>query len=94
MPESHRLTNPSCNVLRLPEVLRRFPVSRATLLRSLERGDFPAPIIIGKRCRGWIEADLIAWLEQRRNHGDGMSVCLALCGLRDELEGRQTARVA
>lgn len=58
--------NPHCNVLRLPEVLKRIPVSRATLQRSLDRGDFPSPIVIGKRCRGWIEADLIHWLDQRR----------------------------
>jgi predicted DNA-binding transcriptional regulator AlpA len=77
MPESQRLTNPSCNVLRLPEVLRRIPVSRATLLRSLDRGDFPSPIVIGKRCRGWIEADLIAWLDQRRQNGEGMGVSLS-----------------
>jgi prophage regulatory protein len=69
--------NPYCTVLRLPEVLRRIPVSRATLLRSLDRGDFPPPIIIGKRCRGWIEADLIAWLNQRRQHGEGMGVSLS-----------------
>jgi predicted DNA-binding transcriptional regulator AlpA len=68
--------NPHCNVLRLAEVLKRISVSKATLLRSLDRGEFPAPIVIGKRCRGWIEADLIAWLNQRRQHGEGMGVSL------------------
>jgi prophage regulatory protein len=68
--------NPHCNVLRLTEVLKRISVSKATLLRSLDRGEFPAPILIGKRCRGWIEADLIAWLNQRRQHGEGMGASL------------------
>lgn len=68
--------NPHSTVLRLPQVLKRIPVSRDTLLRSLARGEFPRPIVIGKRCRGWIEADLIEWLEQRRQHGEGMGMSL------------------
>jgi len=29
-------------------------------------GDFPAPIKIGKRAVGWLEAEVHAWLESRQ----------------------------
>jgi prophage regulatory protein len=73
---SEHLSDPSphCTVtiLRLREVLKRISVSRSTLLRSVARGDFPRPVLVGKRCRGWIEADILHWLNQRRQSGDGI----------------------
>ena len=72
MPEHSHLC--TVTILRLPEVLKRLSISRSTLLRSVERGEFPRPVLVGKRCRGWIEADIVHWAEQRRTAGDGIRV--------------------
>lgn len=47
--------------LRLPEVLARIPVSRATLYRWISQGRFPEPIKLGPRCSAWLRAELESW---------------------------------
>ena len=41
----------SLRLMRLPEVLRITGFSRSTLLAMVARGDFPAPLRIGRRGR-------------------------------------------
>lgn len=45
------------------EACTGFP--RSTLYLKIARGEFPKPIKIGARAVGWIEADVIAWIESR-----------------------------
>lgn len=45
-------------LLRLPEVLRRLPVSRSTLYDGIKIGLYPAPIRLGKRTVAWRERDI------------------------------------
>jgi prophage regulatory protein len=47
-------------------VLELFPVSVPTLDRYVRSGTFPAPIKYGQRGVKWIEAEVLAWLEQRK----------------------------
>lgn len=50
-------------ILRLPAVLARTGLSRATLYRKISRGDFPRQIKIAERCSGWRESAVTRWLE-------------------------------
>ena len=49
-------------VLRLPTVKARTGLSRSTIYLRVSRGAFPAPVPLGGRAVGWIEAEVNAWL--------------------------------
>jgi prophage regulatory protein len=51
-------TQRSDRLLRIPEVLAIFPVSRTTWFDGVRRGKYPRQIKIGKRCVAWREADI------------------------------------
>jgi predicted DNA-binding transcriptional regulator AlpA len=50
-------------LLRLPEVLAAFPVSRSTFLKGVKEGRYPAPVRIGSRAVAWRAADIRALIE-------------------------------
>ena len=54
-------------ILRLPAVLDAVGVSRTTLWRRVQAGDFPAPVRLGgarARAMGWRRADVERWIEE------------------------------
>lgn len=52
-------------VLRLPAVLDKTGLARATVYSHIAQGAFPAPIKLGARASGWIEAEVDDWLSAR-----------------------------
>ncbi|MFO8058444.1 MAG: AlpA family phage regulatory protein [bacterium] len=46
------------NLLRLREVLQRFPVSRSTWYSGISEGRYPPPVRLGKRAVAWRESDI------------------------------------
>ena len=49
-------------VLRLPAVKARTGLSRSTIYLRVSQGAFPAPVSLGGRAVGWIEAEVNDWL--------------------------------
>lgn len=47
-------------LLRLPEVLRRYPVSKSKWYSGIKAGDYPAPVAIGPRNKAWRSSDIDA----------------------------------
>lgn len=45
-------------LIRLSEVLDRYPVSRSTLYKQIKQGVFPRPIQISDRSVAWIESEI------------------------------------
>lgn len=45
-------------LLRLPEVLSRFPVSRSQWYRGVKTGQYPAAVKIGQRSAAWPEHEI------------------------------------
>jgi predicted DNA-binding transcriptional regulator AlpA len=45
-------------LLRLPEVLKRFPVSRSTWWAGVKSGKFPKSVKIGPRTTAWRSSDI------------------------------------
>lgn len=45
-------------LLRLPEVLAIFPVSRSTWYLGMARGIYPKPVKIGTRAAAWRQSDI------------------------------------
>lgn len=54
-------------ILRLNEVKEQTRLSKATIYRMLARGEFPRPISLTDRLRGWRRADIDNWLESRES---------------------------
>ena len=48
----------STQLLRLPEVLKRFPVSRTAWYDGIDLGLYPAPLRLGKRTVAWRASDI------------------------------------
>ncbi len=53
------------SILRLPAVKARTGLSRSTLYLRISNGTFPAPVSLGGRAVGWIEAEIQDWLEKQ-----------------------------
>lgn len=58
----------SDRILRLPAVMARTGLSRATIYRRAGI-DFPLPVRLTARSIGWRESDIDAWVSSRTNAG-------------------------
>ena len=52
-------------ILRLPDVLEMIQLSRTTIYRLIQKGDFPKPGKLGKRANRWKNTDIEEWIENR-----------------------------
>ena len=53
------------NILRLPDVINRVGLCRASIYLRIEQGKFPKQISLGARAVGWLESEIDAWLVAR-----------------------------
>ena len=51
---------------RLPEALGLTGLCRSSLYKALAAKDFPEPVKLGKRAVGWLQSDLMDWVETRQ----------------------------
>ena len=51
-------------LLRLPDVLRRYPVSRTSWYDGIKLGMYPAPVRLGKRTVAWRESEIEALIQR------------------------------
>jgi prophage regulatory protein len=51
-------------LLRLPQVLERYPVSRSTWWAGVRAGTFPSPVRLGIRCTAWRSEDIDRLIEE------------------------------
>ena len=56
---------PQQAIYRLPAVCEVTGLSKATIYRLLNRGEFPPKVQLSPRCVGWRVADVEAWLAAR-----------------------------
>ena len=59
------MSQPSCRLLRIRQILEKTGLSRSSLYRKLKTGDFLEPVSLGDRSVAWVEADLDAWIQSR-----------------------------
>lgn len=52
-------------VIRRAELLRITGVSAASVYRWVASGTFPAPRRLGPNATGWLESEVVAWLQSR-----------------------------
>jgi prophage regulatory protein len=49
-------------ILRLPEVINRVGLRRASIYSYMAIGAFPQQVVLGPRAVGWLESEIDAWL--------------------------------
>ena len=66
---AHSFPHPSAperkKFLRLIQVRETIGLSRATIYRKIAAQEFPRPVRLGPRAVGWVEADVIGWMNER-----------------------------
>lgn len=55
--------------IRRPEVESLVQLSRSTIYLMIQRGEFPAPVKLGRRAVAWRTEDVDDWI-QRRERGE------------------------
>lgn len=53
-------------VLRLPQVEAVTALKKTALYDLMKAGEFPRPIPLSNRARGWLADEVAAWIESRR----------------------------
>ena len=62
------ITTPApARILRLPEVIDRVGLRRASIYQHIAAGSPPKQITLGVRAVGWLESEIDAWLAVRIN---------------------------
>lgn len=56
---------PSRRLIRLREVLHRTGLSRSTVYRRMELGQFPKPYPLGGRIVAWAESEVDRWIAEK-----------------------------
>jgi prophage regulatory protein len=49
-------------ILRIGTVLQLTGLSRSTLYRKIQRGEFPKQLKLSERCAGWRQSGVNAWM--------------------------------
>ncbi|MGE8274544.1 helix-turn-helix transcriptional regulator [Stenotrophomonas sp.] len=60
---------PDTGFLRLPDVLRLYPVSRSTWWAGVKAGRYPQPFKIGERATAWRAEDIRALISSASTNG-------------------------
>ena len=61
------------HLLRVPDVEEIVGLCRSTIFRKVRAGDFPKPLLLGKRHIAWEPEDIAEWRKTRarRSYGGG-----------------------
>lgn len=52
-------------LIKLKEVLNLTALSRASVYRMMADGKFPSSVSLGERSVGWVEEEILSWIEER-----------------------------
>jgi predicted DNA-binding transcriptional regulator AlpA len=63
--DSNKTIPGTCRLMRIREVLRLCGLSRTTLYREIKLRTFPAQVKLSARSVGWLQDDVMMWLNAR-----------------------------
>lgn len=52
-------------LIRLTQVMECTGLARSTVYKFMAEGDFPKPVKLGVRVAAWVEAEVLAWIEEK-----------------------------
>jgi prophage regulatory protein len=53
-------------LLRIKDLENKLGVKKSTIYKMIQTGEFPKPVKISERARGWRESQAEAWIASRR----------------------------
>ena len=59
-------------IIRISDVKAKTGLSRSTIYLRMAEGKFPQQISLGSRAVGWINSEIIDWIEHRINESRGV----------------------
>jgi prophage regulatory protein len=59
-------------LIRLKQVMECTGLARSTVYKFIAEGDFPKPVKLGVRVAAWVEAEVLAWINDRVAKRDTM----------------------
>lgn len=59
-------------IIKLPEVTALTGRSRSSIYADVKKDKFPAPISLGQRAVGWLEAEVSEWIENKIAESRGL----------------------
>jgi prophage regulatory protein len=62
---------PLPRVIRMPDLLRVYPVGRTTIYKLIKAGKLPRPIALSKRARGWVLSEVEQCIAMLKAEGAG-----------------------
>jgi len=62
-------------IIRKPKVLEMIGVSDVTIWRWEGKGEFPRRLQLGSNSCGWLESEILEWIENRAAKRGGHDVC-------------------
>ena len=62
---------PSTGFLRLPQIMKLFPISKSAWWEGCKTGRFPKPVKLGPRTTVWRAEDIAALVKRLGNSGEG-----------------------
>lgn len=60
----------SQQIYRLPELMRVIGLKKTAIDRMVDQGDFPRPIRLGPKSKGWLVDEVTGWLDVRKAERD------------------------
>ena len=67
-------------ILRRREVERMLGISRSSIYAAVAAGELPAPVRLAANAVGWVEAELIEWIESKIRQRDSTAHSLGYTG--------------
>lgn len=58
-------------ILKLPKVKSLSGLSRSTIYNRISQNDFPKQVNLGGRSVGWVESEVLEWIDNRIIERDG-----------------------
>ena len=52
-------------IIRLPHDESLIALRKTAIYDMMKAGDFPRPVVLGPRARGWIEGEVLSWIAAR-----------------------------
>lgn len=61
---------PPQGMSKLSTLIPLLPVSRSTVLKMVDAGEFPKPYSVGKGTKAWKNAEVLAWIDAHGKDGE------------------------
>lgn len=62
------MTNLNYKILRYKQLFEIIPLSRSSLWRRIKNKTFPKPISLGGIAVGWLESDILNWINYQKQN--------------------------